>query len=54
MRQADKTFFVGRTDSFSLDIAGYAPEDWDGKIIISFDIGRTGAWSEASFRLAES
>ncbi|MBO4769455.1 MAG: hypothetical protein J5563_01585 [Clostridia bacterium] len=54
MRGADRTVFVGLAEEFNIEIAEEAPEDWDGKIIISFDIGRTGAWSEASFRLAES
>ena len=34
-----------------MDIKGRAPDDWDGQIIISFDIEDTGKWTEAKFSM---
>ena len=51
LREADKTIELGLAEEFELGIAEEAPEDWDGKTVISFEIGNTGKWSEASFLL---
>lgn len=38
-------------EAFDLAIKDNAPADWDGKVILSFDIEGTGSWTEATFRL---
>lgn len=36
---------------FVLEIQSNAPENWDGQIIVTFDIENTGEWTEAVFKL---
>lgn len=39
-------------NNFEMDIRGYAPADWTGRVILTFDIENTGAWTEAKLALS--
>ncbi|MBO4769417.1 MAG: hypothetical protein J5563_01385 [Clostridia bacterium] len=49
-RKPDEVINVS-ISGFEMDIKGRAPDDWDGQIIISFDIEDTGKWTEAKFSM---
>lgn len=52
-READAFFPLTAGDNI-IEVRKNAPENWDGKAVVSFDIEGTGRWTEAVFTLTET
>ena len=52
-READAFFSMTAGDNI-IEVRKNAPENWDGKAVVSFDIEGTGRWTEAVFTLTET
>ena len=52
-READAFFSLTAGDNI-IEVRKNAPENWDGKAVVSFDIEGTGRWTEAVFTLTET
>jgi hypothetical protein len=46
-----KTIDIADMSSFKIDVKSEAPEDWDGRVVISFQMQDCGNGTEAKFML---